>query len=58
MQDEIEKALKDSMFKKLKERAQKLKELDGKEHFYPKHAIQNASLVGAISERCFLQTSQ
>ncbi|RVZ00622.1 hypothetical protein EC520_06560 [Helicobacter pylori] len=32
-QDEIEKALKDSMFKKLKERAQKLKELDGKEHF-------------------------
>ncbi|MCQ2782263.1 AAA family ATPase [Helicobacter pylori] len=33
VQDEIEKALKDSMFKKLKERAQKLKELDGKEHF-------------------------
>lgn len=32
-QDEIEKALKDSMFKKLKERAQKLKELDGKERF-------------------------
>lgn len=32
-QDEIEKALKDSMFKKLKERAQKLKELDGKECF-------------------------
>ncbi|UOR66834.1 AAA domain-containing protein [Helicobacter pylori] len=32
-QDEVEKALKDSMFKKLKERAQKLKELDGKEHF-------------------------
>ncbi|GAA8496434.1 hypothetical protein HpNP92_15140 [Helicobacter pylori] len=32
-QDEIEKALKDSMFKKLKERAQKLKDLDGKEHF-------------------------
>ncbi len=33
VQDEIEKALKDSMFKKLKERAQKLKELDGKERF-------------------------
>ncbi len=33
VQDEIEKALKDSMFKKLKERAQKLKELDGKECF-------------------------
>lgn len=32
-QDEIEKALKDSMFKKLKERAQKLKELDSKERF-------------------------
>ncbi|WP_231265264.1 AAA domain-containing protein [Helicobacter pylori] len=32
-QDEVEKALKDSMFKKLKERAQKLKELDGKERF-------------------------
>ncbi len=33
VKDEIEKALKDSMFKKLKERAQKLKELDGKERF-------------------------
>ncbi|GAA9477848.1 AAA domain-containing protein [Helicobacter pylori] len=33
VQDEVEKALKDSMFKKLKERAQKLKELDGKDHF-------------------------
>ncbi|GAA7458941.1 hypothetical protein Yangon222_14940 [Helicobacter pylori] len=33
VQDEVEKALKDSMFKKLKERAQKLKELDGKERF-------------------------
>ncbi len=32
VKNEIEKALKDSMFKKLKERAQKLKELDGKEH--------------------------
>ncbi len=33
VQKEIEKALKDSMFKKLKERAKKLKELDGKERF-------------------------
>ncbi|GAA8881633.1 hypothetical protein VN0909_08340 [Helicobacter pylori] len=33
VQDEVEKALKDSMFKKLKERTQKLKELDGKERF-------------------------
>ncbi|GAA7443244.1 hypothetical protein MM0357_03900 [Helicobacter pylori] len=33
VKDEIEKALKESMFKKLKERAQKLKELDGKERF-------------------------
>ncbi len=33
VKDEIEKALKDSMFKKLKERAQKLKELDNKERF-------------------------
>ncbi|WRG10673.1 AAA family ATPase [Helicobacter pylori] len=32
-QDEIDKALKDSMFKKLKERAQKLKGLDSKECF-------------------------
>nr|WP_232727608.1 DEAD/DEAH box helicase family protein [Helicobacter pylori] len=33
VKDEIEKALKDSMFNKLKERSQKLKELDGKERF-------------------------
>ncbi|WP_232256685.1 AAA domain-containing protein [Helicobacter pylori] len=50
-QDEIEKALKDSMFKKLKERAQKLKELDGKERFITlnKQYRMHRSLGGLVS---------
>ncbi|AEN15586.1 hypothetical protein HPPN120_04900 [Helicobacter pylori Puno120] len=55
-QDEIEKALKDSMFKKLKERAQKLKELDGKERFitlnkqYRMHPLLGGLVSGVFYE--------
>ncbi len=55
VKDEIEKALKDSMFKKLKERAQKLKELDNKERFITLNKqYRMHPLFGGISERCFL----
>ncbi len=56
VQDEIEKALKDSMFKKLKERAQKLKELDGKERFitldkqYRMHPLLGGLVSGVFYE--------
>ncbi len=56
VKDEIEKALKDSMFKKLKERAQKLKELDGKERFitlnkqYRMHPLLGGLVSGVFYE--------
>ncbi len=56
VKDEIEKALKDSMFKKLKERAQKLKELDNKERFitlnkqYRMHPLLGGLVSGVFYE--------
>ncbi|WP_254591901.1 AAA domain-containing protein [Helicobacter pylori] len=56
VKDEIEKALKDSMFKKLKERVQKLKELDGKERFitlnkqYRMHPLLGGLVSGVFYE--------